>query len=74
MGVTVSALQNQVNGSHYKDMPIQPVEFIYKNDLDFLQGNVVKYVCRFRGKNGKDDLLKAKHFIEMLIELEYGEC
>ena len=70
----MSALQNQVNGSHYKDMPIQPVEFIYKNDLDFLQGNVVKYVCRFRGKNGKDDLLKAKHFIEMLIELEYGEC
>ena len=74
MGVTVSALQNQVNGSHYKDMPIQPVEFIYKNDLDFLQGNVAKYVCRFRSKNGKDDLLKAKHFIEMLIELEYGEC
>ncbi len=70
----MSALQNQVNGSHYKDMPIQPVEFIYKNDLDFLQGNVVKYVCRFRSKNGKDDLLKAKHFIEMLIELEYGEC
>lgn len=68
----MKATDNQVGGSHYK-MPIQPIEFIYKNNLDFLQGNVIKYVTRFRHKNGKEDLLKAKHYIELLMELEYGE-
>lgn len=68
----MKATDNQVGGSHYK-MPIQPIEFIYKNNLDFLQGNVIKYVARFRHKNGKEDLLKAKHYIELLMELEYGE-
>jgi hypothetical protein len=60
----------QVGGNHYKDMPIQPVEFIQKNRLDYCQGNVIKYVCRFRHKNGKEDLLKAKHYIDLLIEQE----
>lgn len=70
----MSALQTQVAGSHYTDMPIQPVTFIHANGLDFCQGSILKYVCRFRNKNGKDDLLKAKHFIDLLIEMEYGEC
>ena len=69
----MSALTEQVGGSHYVDMPIQPVEFIHKNGLDFLQGNVIKYVCRFRNKNGEADLRKARHFIDLLIELEYPE-
>ena len=64
------ALNKQVGGSHYK-LPIQPVEFIYKNDLDYIRGNVIKYVTR--KKNGAEDILKAIHYCEMLLELEYGE-
>ena len=52
------ALNKQVGGSHYK-LPIQPVEFIYKNDLDYIRGNVIKYVTR--KKNGAEDILKAIH-------------
>lgn len=62
----------QVGGDHY-DMPIPPVEYIYKNKLGFMEGNVVKYVSRHKQKNGKQDLEKAKHYIDMLIEMEYGE-
>ena len=69
-----SATNSQIGGSHYTDTPIQPVTFIHANGLDFCQGSILKYVCRFRNKNGKDDLLKAKHFIDLLIEMEYGEC
>lgn len=66
-------LDKQVGGDHYKTMAIQPIEFIHKNGLNFLQGNVVKYVTRYKAKNGLQDLEKAKHYIEMLIKLEYGE-
>lgn len=69
----MSALDQQVSGSHYKDLPIQPVEFIYKNNIGYLEGNVIKYICRHRAKNGLADLEKAKHYIELLIELEYGQ-
>lgn len=68
-----SPLNNQVGGNHYKQFKIQPIEFIHANGLDFLQGNVVKYICRFRQKNGRADLEKAKHYIDLLIQLEYGE-
>ncbi len=68
-----NALKEQVGGNHYKDMQIQPIEFITKNGLGFCEGNVIKYVCRYKHKNGKEDLLKAKHYIDLLIELEYGE-
>jgi hypothetical protein len=64
--------EEQIGGNHYH-MPIQPIDFIYKNNLDFLQGNVIKYICRFRKKNGIEDLKKAKHYIELLAKLEYGE-
>jgi hypothetical protein len=66
----MSALDNQVGGDHYKDRAIQPAEFIYANKLDFFQGNVVKYVTRWRDKGGVADLEKAKHYLEMYIELE----
>ena len=69
----MSALKNQVAGNHYSSLEIQPVEFIYRNKLDFLQGSAIKYITRFRSKGGKDDLLKARHFIDLLIEMEYGE-
>ena len=66
-----SALDVQTGGSHYKDMAIQPAEFIHKNGLGFLEGNVIKYTCRHKKKNGREDLEKAKHYIDLLIEMEY---
>jgi hypothetical protein len=65
-----SALEVQVGGSHYRDLPIQPVEYIFANSISFFEGNVIKYVSRWRNKNGIADLEKAKHYLEMLIELE----
>ena len=65
----MTALDQQIGGSHYKDFAIQPVEFIHRNGIDFLSGNVIKYVCRWKSKGGLNDLEKAKHYIELLIEL-----
>ena len=67
-----SALKSEVGGNHYKEFRIQPIEFIEGNDLGFSVGNIIKYVCRYKYKNGKEDLLKARHYIDLLIELEYG--
>lgn len=61
----------QVGGTHYKDMVIQPSEFIIKNNLDWHQGNVIKYVCRHKEKGGRDDLLKAIHYLQLYIEYLY---
>jgi len=69
----MSALGQQVDGDHYKKLAIQPMEYSYKNHLDPLQASVIKYVTRFRDKNGETDLLKAQHCLAMLIEFEYGE-
>lgn len=65
-----SALDVQVSGDHYKKMKIQPVEFIHANNIPYLEGNVIKYISRWRSKNGVADLEKAKHYIDLLIELE----
>jgi hypothetical protein len=65
-----SKLREQVGGDHYSKLAIQPVEYINKNNLSYLQGNVIKYVTRYKDKNGLQDLQKAKHYIDMLIELE----
>ena len=67
------ALDVQVSGNHYKDLAIQPVEYIHANDIGYFEGNVIKYVSRWRNKNGIKDLEKAKHYIELLIELEEGK-
>ena len=61
---------NNSGPSHYKDKTIQPWDFIIALNLNYLEGNVVKYVCRWRQKNGIDDLNKAKHYLEKLIEVE----
>ena len=66
----MSALKEQVGGGHYKDMVIQPVEFIHRNRIGYMEGNAIKYLCRWRSKNGIEDLKKAKHYIELLIALE----
>ena len=66
----MSALDVQVAGDHYKKQAIQPVQYIHANGIGFFEGNVIKYVTRWRDKGGIKDLEKAKHYIEMLIELE----
>lgn len=66
----MTALTVQEGGDHYKDMPIQPVEYIHANKLGYFEGCVIKYVSRWKKKNGIEDLKKARHFIDLLIELE----
>ena len=65
--------KKQVGGDHYKSMVIQPSEFINKNNLPFAEGNAIKYLCRHKQKNQKEDLLKAKHYIDMAIDRDYPE-
>ena len=67
------ALNKQVGGKHYADMKIQPVEFITANELGFLEGNVVKYICRHHAKNGAEDIKKAIHYCELLLQTKYGK-
>ena len=67
----MSAYKRQIGGSHYKDMVIQPSQFINKNKLLFAEGNAIKYICRHIHKGGKEDLEKAKHYIDMIIERDY---
>jgi len=68
-----SSWDSQIGGRHYISLVIQPMEYSMANKLDALQHNVIKYVTRFRDKNGKEDLLKARDCIDMLIEWEYGK-
>ena len=68
-----NSLCKQVGGNHYINFKIQPIEFIYANCLSFIEGNIVKYICRYQTKNGKKDLEKARHYIDLLIDLEYGK-
>lgn len=65
-----AALEVQVGGDHYKKYKIQPVEYIHGNNIPFIEGNIIKYITRWRDKNGIKDLEKAKHFINILIEME----
>ena len=67
---TERATQRQIGGKHYKDFKIQPIEFITKNKLSFIQGNIIKYVCRFNKKNVNEDIDKAIHYCELLKEIK----
>ena len=69
----MGAYDKQVGGSHYKKFKIQPSEFINKNKILFAEGNAIKYICRHADKGGKEDLKKAKHYIDMIIERDYTE-
>lgn len=64
-----NALKRQEGGAHYKNLKIQPVEYIHANGIGYFEGNVIKYVTRWKDKNGLEDLKKAKHYIELLIDL-----
>lgn len=69
----MSATDTQVGGSHYKSLAIQPVEFITKNHLGYCEGNAIKYLVRHRSKGGRAVLEKARHYIDLLLEMEYPE-
>ena len=70
----MSALERQVGGSHYKDLPIQPIEYILANKLPFCEGNIVKYVTRWKQKGGRQDLEKVIHYAQLLLDnLESAE-
>ena len=60
----------QVGGSHYKQLVIQPWDFIVANEIPFLEGNAIKYLVRWRDKGGLEDLRKARHYVDKLIDLE----
>ena len=66
--MTSKVYNKQIGGSHYKNFKIQPSEFVIENELLYPEGCVIKYIIRHRMKNGKEDLLKAKHFIDMIIQ------
>lgn len=67
----MNARDKQIGGEHYRSMAIQPTEFIQRNGLNFCEGNAVKYVCRHAQKNGRQDIEKAIHYLELLLEIDY---
>lgn len=71
MNNTVSSLDVQSGGDHYKNLPIQPIEFNQRNKLNFCEGNIVKYTCRHHTKNQLGDVAKIVHYALLLAELEY---
>ena len=71
--VEYDSLEKQVGGKHYQNMKIQPAEFINENKLLFAEGNAIKYICRHQSKGKADDIQKAIHYLEMILERDYGE-
>lgn len=69
----MSASDEQIGGEHYKDLAIQPAEYIYKNMLGYLEGNVVKYITRHKAKGQQQDIRKAIHYCRLILEMHYGE-
>jgi len=68
-----SANEMQIAGDHYKNKAVQPWDYIIANDLGYLEGNVVKYVSRWKNKNGIEDLKKAQHYLAKLLEVANGK-
>ena len=69
----MSVYDKQIGGKHYQNFSIQPSKFVIENKLLFPEGCAIKYICRHQNKGGKEDLLKAIHFIEMIIERDYPQ-
>ena len=67
-GMSYDSLDKQVDGDHYKEMKIQPAQFINANNMQFAEGNAIKYICRHKKKGKRKDIEKAIHYLEMLIE------
>ena len=70
--MTYDTLNRQVDGTHYKNMKIQPAHFINENSLPFAEGNAIKYICRHKNKGKKKDIEKAIHYLEMILERDYS--
>ena len=68
----ITAYKKQVGGNHYKDMVMQPSEFINKNRLPFAEGSAIKYICRHAVKGKEQDIDKAIHYLEMILERDYS--
>ena len=66
------SLEKQVGGKHYRGMKIQPAEFINENELLFAEGNAIKYICRHAAKGKEEDVKKAIHYLEMILERDYS--
>lgn len=69
----MSAMKEQIGGDHYRLLPIQITEFCQRNELNFCEANAVKYVCRHRRKHGAEDVRKAIHYLQLLLEIEYSD-
>ena len=69
---TYNSLDEQVGGKHYRNMKIQPAEFINENKLLFAEGNAIKYICRHSVKGKEQDIRKAIHYLEMMLERDYN--
>jgi hypothetical protein len=69
----LQSLDKQVQGNHYQDFKIQPAEFVNQNKLLFAEGNAIKYICRHSRKGKHYDIKKAIHYLEMILERDYGE-
>ena len=72
--MTTNANDRQIAGDHYKGLKIQTWDYIVANNIGYLEGNVIKYVSRWRDKNGVQDLMKARHYIDKLIEVAEDEA
>ena len=70
--ITYDSLEKQVGGKHYRNMKIQPAEFINENKLLFAEGNAIKYICRHQSKGKADDIKKAILYLEMILERDYS--
>ena len=70
--ITYDSLNKQVGGEHYRNMKIQPAEFINENKLLFAEGNAIKYICRHSFKGKQEDIKKAIHYLEMILERDYN--
>jgi|TARA_R100001460_G_scaffold100988_1_gene144790 hypothetical protein len=71
-GVVYKSLEEQVGGKHYRSMKIQPAQFINENKLLFAEGNAIKYICRHSMKGKRQDIEKAIHYLEMILERDYN--
>jgi len=68
----IKAFEVQIGGTHYKQMKIQPIEFIYENQIPYMESNVIKYICRHKYKNKEEDIRKAIHYCMLILEKEYN--
>ena len=71
--MTSKAYKKQIGGSHYQNMVMQPSEFINKNKLPFAEGSAIKYICRHAAKGKEEDIHKAIHYLEMILDRDYQD-